>query len=206
MMTEAKRKALALHEPKGQLPRFPSAEELELYKVANFARSSLSDDDWVSKVAAFRRLYRLSDHDQKDIGSLPAARSMLHRRMLAEEFGEAMGLDADGLMDLHDLIGVTPRPIFTEEVDGLLDVIYVAIGTLLEMGFSTHQVRMLMEEVHASNMTKTDDAGRPIFDEGGKVLKGANYVKADIAGLIRQMRVGLAHRPFDAEDDNGHAD
>jgi predicted HAD superfamily Cof-like phosphohydrolase len=71
-----------------------------------------------------------------------------------------------------------------ETIDGLLDTIYVAIGWLIELGMTPEQINVCMEEVHASNLTKVDNNGQPIFDDGGKVLKGNNYVKADIPAVL----------------------
>lgn len=38
--------------------------------------------------------------------------------------------------------------------------------------------------VHASNMSKLDDNGKPIRREDGKVLKGPNYKPADLSDLV----------------------
>lgn len=40
------------------------------------------------------------------------------------------------------------------------------------------------EEVHASNMTKLGDDGRPVYREDGKVIKGPNYRKPDMSKFL----------------------
>ncbi len=59
--------------------------------------------------------------------------------------------------------------------DGLADLIYVCIGTALELGIPLDRV---WAEVHRSNMTKEADPN------GGKVRKGVDYVPPDIAGAL----------------------
>lgn len=40
------------------------------------------------------------------------------------------------------------------------------------------------KRVHASNMSKLDDLGKPMYRGDGKVLKGPNYVPPDFSDLI----------------------
>lgn len=165
-------KALDLHQPtNARRPQFPTEEELEARRILNRNRASLLDDSWPAKVDAFRHLFSLSRFDLPQPGCLPSERNSLHERLLTEEFTETM--DAAAACDLE------------ETADGLLDLIYIALGWLCEMGFSSRQINLMMEEVHASNMTKVDDEGNPIYDSGGKVLKGHNYVKADVLAAAK---------------------
>ncbi len=67
----------------------------------------------------------------------------------------------------------------------LCDLIYVTVGTALAYGINLQPV---WDEVHASNMTKTDGSKRA----DGKVLKPANYKETDIEPLIDdQIRTGI---------------
>jgi hypothetical protein len=171
-------KALELHTPKGELPANAEPEQIALFRQANQLRASLLDDSWPKKVAAFRRLYLLSEHNNPSPAVLSTSRQMLHRAMLDEERDETFYAAGAG-----DLSGT---------VDGLLDLIYVALGWLLELGFTPQQIDLLMEEVHASNMTKTDDHGAPVFDTNGKVLKGDNYVRESLLKMVAAFSVGLS--------------
>lgn len=39
------------------------------------------------------------------------------------------------------------------------------------------------KRIHASNLTKLDDEGEPIFDEKGKIMKGPDYKEPDLTDL-----------------------
>lgn len=181
-MTPAKRKALELHSAV-QLPpgrQWDSEEERQsAFRALNRVRASISDDDWSKKVFAFHRLYRVPVGERGQIRQIDAYRRVLRRRLLEEEVKET--LEAD---DTDDLV---------ETIDGLLDTIYVAIGWMIELGMTPEQINIAMEEVHASNLTKVDNEGQPVFDEGGKVLKGDNYTRVDLCLVL-----GL---PSEGEDD-----
>jgi predicted HAD superfamily Cof-like phosphohydrolase len=62
-------------------------------------------------------------------------------------------------------------------VKELVDLIYVAIGTAVTWGVDLEPV---FTAIHAANMTK---GGGTRGD--GKILKGPNYVPADIGALLR---------------------
>ncbi|MET0863772.1 MAG: nucleotide pyrophosphohydrolase [Nakamurella sp.] len=93
----------------------------------------------------------------------------LRLALIEEEVGElAAAARAD------DLVGVA---------DALADIIYVAYGTAHVYGIDLDAV---LDEVHASNMTKLGADGRPIRRADGKVLKGPSYVPPDIAAVLAQ--------------------
>lgn len=177
-MTAAMTKALDLHTPKGELPAHPSPAQVAAFRKANQLRASLSDDSWPAKVAAFRRLYGLSEHDSPFPALISMSRMMLHRGLLREELTEI-----EDAIDTSDLDGI---------VDGVLDLIYVGLGFLCELGLKPQQQLLAMQEVHASNMTKTDDAGAPVFNTDGKVLKGDNYQPVDLHTMLVNWSVGLS--------------
>lgn len=70
-----------------------------------------------------------------------------------------------------------------EIADALADIIYIAIGTAVSYGIPMDKI---FNEVHASNMSKLDENGNPIYREDGKILKGPNYFKPDIKGIIER--------------------
>jgi Uncharacterized protein conserved in bacteria len=171
-LTPAMSRALELH-PFRSLPKTNAwdntQDQVEAVSALNRIGISITDDNWPKKVLAFHRLYGVPGGEGA-IANLSARRQVLRRRLLEEEVSETLAADEAG-----DLI---------EVVDGLLDTVYVAIGWLLELGLTAVDINRAMEEVHASNMTKVDNEGKPVFDEGGKVLKGENYVRADIALVL----------------------
>lgn len=54
----------------------------------------------------------------------------------------------------------------------LADLVYVTYGYAATFGWNLDEA---VRRVHASNMSKLDAQGEPIFREDGKVLKGPNY-------------------------------
>lgn len=71
-----------------------------------------------------------------------------------------------------------------ETLDALIDLQYVLDGAFISFGL--HHVKdAAFEEVHRSNMSKLGEDGKPIRrPEDGKVMKGPNYFKPDLAQFI----------------------
>lgn len=67
-----------------------------------------------------------------------------------------------------------------EAIDAICDLIYVALGTALEMGID---VAPFFEEVHRSNMAKVGGPRRA----DGKILKPDGWKPPDIAGVFREL-------------------
>ncbi|RYD61963.1 MAG: hypothetical protein EOP83_15795 [Verrucomicrobiaceae bacterium] len=91
----------------------------------------------------------------------------LRRNLLREEWNEYM----DG-EENHDLV---------EIADALIDIIYIALGTGVSYGLPMDE---LFEEVHRSNMSKLGEDGKPVYREDGKVMKGPNYSRPDLASIV----------------------
>ena len=70
-----------------------------------------------------------------------------------------------------------------EVADALGDMMYILCGTILSHGMQ-HIIEEIFEEIQASNMSKLGADGKPIYREDGKVMKGPNYFKPNIAGLL----------------------
>lgn len=87
----------------------------------------------------------------------------LRRALILEE-----ALEAAEALEMGDLVGTA---------DGLADLIYVAVGTALELGIPLDRV---WDEVHRSNMRKVGGATR----EDGKILKPEGWQPPDIAGVL----------------------
>lgn len=71
----------------------------------------------------------------------------------------------------------------TEIFDAGLDILYFGYGNMLREGFTVAQILEGFAEVHRSNMSKLGEDGKPIYREDGKVLKGPNYFKPDLAKI-----------------------
>lgn len=79
-----------------------------------------------------------------------------------------------------------------ETLDALIDLQYVLDGAFLSFGL--HDVKMdAFNEVHRSNMSKLGEDGKPIHrEEDGKVMKGPNYFKPDMAQFIKVKKAQAA--------------
>jgi len=73
----------------------------------------------------------------------------------------------------------------TEVADALGDMLYILCGTILEHGMQ-HKIDEVFQEIQRSNMSKLGADGKPIYREDGKVMKGPNYVKPNIASLLEK--------------------
>ena len=96
-------------------------------------------------------------------------RAGLRHDLIAEEYEEFVDAFYAG-----DLVGVA---------DALADLTYVIYGFALEAGIPLDDV---LREVHESNMSKLREDGTPLLRYDGKILKGPNYFKPDIAGVLER--------------------
>ena len=68
-----------------------------------------------------------------------------------------------------------------EVADALTDILYVTYGAGHALGVDLDKC---FEEVQASNMSKLDENGRPIYNEAGKVMKGPQYFKPNLSKFV----------------------
>lgn len=173
-MTPALRKALELHQPgTGAGAAILATQGEDAYAQAvkmNRIRESLTTGDWPKKLIAFFELFQ--QPKAAELGQLSPEQEELERSLIYEESEETLLASKQGNL--------------VETVDGLLDTIYVSLHWLVALGLTAPQIDILMDEVHASNMTKTDDEGKPVFREDGKVLKGSNFVPPSIRTLLHE--------------------
>ncbi len=122
----------------------------------------------LEQVRIFHETYGLPVKDAPDISDDKT--NALRINLLAEEVEELKEA-----LDAGDLV---------EVLDALTDIQYVLDGAYLSFGL--HDVKMAaFEEVQRSNMSKLGADGKPIVrEEDGKILKGPNYFKPDIAQFI----------------------
>ena len=73
----------------------------------------------------------------------------------------------------------------TEVADALGDMLYILCGTILSHGMQ-HKIEEVFDEIQRSNMSKLGADGQPIYREDGKVLKGPDYFKPNIAAILDQ--------------------
>ena len=70
-----------------------------------------------------------------------------------------------------------------EIADALGDILYILCGTILAHGLQ-HKIVEVFNEIQRSNMSKLDINGKPVIREDGKILKGPNYFKPNIKGIL----------------------
>ncbi len=122
----------------------------------------------LEQVQEFHETYGLPVLDQADISDEKT--NQLRINLLAEELDELKEALAEG-----DLV---------ETLDALIDLQYVLDGAFLSFGLQ-HVKDAAFDEVHRSNMSKLGADGKPIRRESdGKVLKGPDYFKPDIAQFV----------------------
>ena len=103
--------------------------------------------------------------------SLPEQTVLLRHNLMKEENEEY--LEAAQNKDL------------VEVADALGDMLYILCGTILSHGMQ-HKITEVFNEIQRSNMSKLGSDGKPIYREDGKVLKGPNYFKPNIAYILEK--------------------
>ena len=88
----------------------------------------------------------------------------LRLKLVAEEFDEICASE-------------TPDNLLKE----LADLVYVNYGYAAANGWDLEEA---VRRVHASNMSKLDDEGKPVLNDEGKVMKGVNYRQPDMSDLV----------------------
>jgi len=90
------------------------------------------------------------------------------------------------LEELNEYVDACWNNNQVEIADAITDILYVAFGLVTKHGLDDI-IEDLFAEVHASNMSKLDGEGNPIYNEYGKILKGPHYFKPDIAKHLNKL-------------------
>ena len=104
---------------------------------------------------------------------------------MCADLGESKNMLRFNLMDEEnkEYLEAVQNNDLVEVADALGDMLYILCGTILEHGMQ-HKIEAVFEEIQRSNMSKLGVDGKPIYREDGKVLKGPNYFKPDISGIL----------------------
>ena len=124
----------------------------------------------LNAVAKFHDAFGIESADSPSV-NIPEQTILLRHNLMKEENEEY--LEA---AQKNDLI---------EVADALGDMLYILCGTILSHGMQ-HKITEVFEEIQRSNMSKLGPDGKPIYREDGKVLKGPNYFKPDIAAILEK--------------------
>ena len=84
--------------------------------------------------------------------------------------------------ELEELRMAMDSKNLVEVADALTDILYVTYGAGHAFGINLDKC---FDEVQQSNMSKLDDHGKPIYNDSGKVMKGAKYFKPDLSKFIK---------------------
>jgi predicted HAD superfamily Cof-like phosphohydrolase len=135
-------------------------------------------------VREFHEAFGLEAPDSPTPPEAPLVR--LRLRLIAEEYKEVR-------TELEALLAASSVPEQYEAMRRLLkelcDLRYVVEGCAVSLGLPFDDA---YAEVHHSNMSKLGEDGRPIYDEGGKVMKGPNYAPADMKPYVPDPIEGTA--------------
>lgn len=104
---------------------------------------------------------------------------------LKSDLGVSKNLLRFNLMDEEnkEYLEAATNKDMVEVADALGDMLYILCGTILEHGMQ-HKIEEVFYEIQRSNMSKLGEDGKPIYREDGKVLKGPNYFKPNILGIL----------------------
>ena len=116
------------------------------------------------KVRDFHTAFNMKVADEPNLETHDAA---LRIKLITEEYNEVVEAIENG-----NLVDIAKE---------LSDLLYVVYGTAVSFGIDIDTV---FDEVHRSNMSKLGADGRPVYRDDGKVLKGENYVPADVEKLV----------------------
>ena len=96
----------------------------------------------------------------------------------------------DGVVELvvgdQVLVGLRGDGEARGHADALGDQLYILCGTILSHGMQ-HVIEEVFMEIQSSNMSKLGADGQPIYREDGKVMKGPNYFRPNIAAILESV-------------------
>lgn len=125
-------------------------------------------DNKLKAVKAFHNAFGLGVKEEP-IAKLSDQKLKLRFDLMAEENEEYLeAAENDDLVEVADALG---------------DMLYILCGTILEHGMQ-YKIEEVFNEIQRSNMSKLGADGKPIYRNDGKVMKGPNYFKPDIAKIL----------------------
>lgn len=123
---------------------------------------------YTDAVTEFHTAFKIG-HRETPTADLGSAKNTLRFNLMKEENEEYLAAAQN-----NDMV---------EVADALGDMLYILCGTIIEHGMQDKIVEVF-EEIQRSNMSKLGEDGEPIYREDGKVLKGPNYFKPNIAEIV----------------------
>jgi len=131
-------------------------KKLEDAKRSNFER-----------VREFHEVYEHSVGDFENPGWVSDRDMFLRLKLITEEYNELQeAIEHEGI---------------NQVAKELTDLLYVVYGTGVAMGLDLDET---FRRVHASNMSKLGEDGKPVYNEYGKVMKGENYQPPNLTEVV----------------------
>ena len=141
--------------------------------------------DILQNVAEFHEAFRIPNAS-KPHADLTREEAELRHRLMAEENDEY--LEAAYLGDM------------VEVADALGDQLYILAGTMMRHGMQ-EVIAKVFQEIQSSNMSKLGADGQPMLREDGKVMKGPNYFRPNIAGILESHDLFERRETGEASED-----
>lgn len=126
----------------------------------------------LDSVFTFHETYRIPQQSSP-VAEIPQDQFLLRYKLMREENEEYLEAAENG-----DLV---------EIADALGDMLYILCGTILSHGMQD-VIETVFDEIQRSNMSKLGEDGEPIYREDGKVMKGPNYFKPDLAKILAESK------------------
>lgn len=147
------------------------------------------------QVLEFQHTYGQPIGSDPDPTNQDETRTNLRNGFIIEEFlelMEAQGYSQEAIIRLQvawDLAAhegpQLEKANIVEIADALCDLKYFICGSEIEYGIDGDAT---FHEVHASNMSKLGEDGKPIYREDGKIMKGPNYFKPRLAKVLVEQQ------------------
>ena len=133
-------------------------------------KTAYAFSELVGMVEEFHEKFQVGNNHQPTV-DLSKEEIALRFRLMDEENKEYLQAAENG-----DLV---------EVADALGDKLYILLGTILRHGMQ-YKIEEVFAEIQASNMSKLDKDGNPIFREDGKVMKSDQYFRPNISKILSE--------------------
>lgn len=120
-----------------------------------------------------------------DIAQVPSNNSSmeLYKNLITEEYTEFVTA-----FEKNKLVSYSDKDLETEELDGIIDMVWVIIGYARARGWSNDTIYNAFKEVERSNYSKfvleTTGKYKCIKRDDGKILKPDTFSKAELRPII----------------------
>lgn len=126
----------------------------------------------IEKLGEFNKAFNVKEQETPSARILDDDKSLCYK-LMTEELEEYW----------HSMV----KGDIVEVCDALIDMQYVLLGMFRKHGISLETIEKMFDEVHASNMSKLGDDGKPILRDDGKILKGKNYFKPNLEQYLERF-------------------